>query len=236
MLIAYNNDVQHNNRWYHIQTEDNGIKDGHITTTVFFSGQILDSKTTSYKEAIAGIVNEDQINAVIKDMMIKQHQAYYRRLDEGMYDGRMQASQQHPSPASSKLSVVSPSMATGAVAARMESGQKPDILRASQQAASIQRPAAMQPGSAMPRPESGVAYQPAAAAKPVAMRPAAAMPANQSAKNVMTSCVSQPIAVPRSKAVEAARLSVVHRAYKGVTWPNDDLAIDVLVVSMLEKI
>ena len=54
MLIAYNNDIEFRSRWYHIQTEDNGIKDGHVTTTVFFSGQILDSKTTSYLDAING--------------------------------------------------------------------------------------------------------------------------------------------------------------------------------------
>ena len=65
---------------YHIQTEDNGIKDGHITTTVFHSGRTLDSKTISYKEAIEGITDPEEQNKIIKSMMIEQHKKFYAKL------------------------------------------------------------------------------------------------------------------------------------------------------------
>ena len=83
MLIAYNNDIEFRSRWYHIQTEDNGIKDGHVTTTVFFSGQILDSKTTSYLDAINGITDVEEQNRIIKNVMTTQHKLFYAKLYEG---------------------------------------------------------------------------------------------------------------------------------------------------------
>lgn len=94
MLIAFNNDVEFRSRWYHIQTEDNGLKDGHITTNVFFSGQILDSKSTSYKDKIFGVDDPEIQTAIIKELMTKQHQAFYAKLTEGTYEARVQAQAQ----------------------------------------------------------------------------------------------------------------------------------------------
>lgn len=94
MLIAFNNDVEFRSRWYHIQTEDNGLKDGHITTNVFFSGQILDSKSTSYKDKIFGVDDPEIQTAIIKELMTKQHQAFYAKLTEGTYEARVQAQTQ----------------------------------------------------------------------------------------------------------------------------------------------
>ena len=73
MLNAYNNDIEYNKRWYHIQTEDNGLTNGHITTTVFHSGQTLDSKTISYLDFVKGISDENEINNIVKEKMTEQH-------------------------------------------------------------------------------------------------------------------------------------------------------------------
>lgn len=61
MLNAFNNDIEYKNRMFHIQTEDNGIKNAHITTNVFYSGQSLDVKVTSYKDTIANAKNDEEI-------------------------------------------------------------------------------------------------------------------------------------------------------------------------------
>lgn len=223
MLIAYNNDIEYKNRWYHIQTEDNGIKDGHITTTVFFSGQTLDSRSTSYREAVEGVVNEDRINAIIKDMMIKQHQLYYAKLTEGHYDALMM---QLVSQQTSQL----PPQARAPGASRLEasslpSANKPDILRASQQAAASQKGLGLRALSSLsPKNDIG-AQQAAEPSVPPFSIQAASRPAPR---------VYQPSAVARSNAVDRARKNPPKRAYKGITWPDDDLAIDVLVVSLLE--
>ena len=104
MLIAYNNDIEFRNRWYHIQTEDNGLKDGHITTTVFYSGQILDSKSISYLDAIAGITDPDKQNQIIKDMMIKQHQMFYGKLNAGTYEDIVMGAAKRPATGVSSIS------------------------------------------------------------------------------------------------------------------------------------
>lgn len=103
MLIAYNNDIEFRNRWYHIQTEDNGLKDGHITTTVFYSGQILDSKSVSYLDAIAGVTDPDKQNQIIKDMMIKQHQMFYGKLNAGTYEDIVNGSPKRSAAGSSSV-------------------------------------------------------------------------------------------------------------------------------------
>ncbi len=246
MLIAYNNDIEYKERWYHIQTEDNGIKDGHITTTVFHSGQILDPKTTSYREAIAGASGEDQINAIIKDMMIKQHQMFYGRLQEGMYDAQMQnfgqshtsaisASQSgaQPVPVSTtaKAVVIAPSMTVGNASARLESNtlsgsnKKPDILRASQQVSNISKAGIHSINTLNQKPDvEQSAASPKFAPQPVMAKPSVTI----TAPRIVTS-----ISVPRSKAVENERMNAKNHAWKGISWPDDDLAIDMLVVSML---
>ncbi|MFA5623632.1 MAG: hypothetical protein WC966_01055 [Bradymonadales bacterium] len=86
MLIAFNNDIEFRSRWYHIQTEDNGVKDGHITTTVFFSGQILESKSISYLGNIKDVAAVDDQNAIIKELMVTQHRQFYQKLYEGSYE------------------------------------------------------------------------------------------------------------------------------------------------------
>ncbi len=91
MLNAYNNDIEYKSKWYHIQTEDNGLKNGHITTTVFHSGQTLDCKSTSYQDAVSGLTDEAEINKVVKERMVEQHQFFYKKLFEGDYDAKVAA-------------------------------------------------------------------------------------------------------------------------------------------------
>ena len=219
MLIAYNNDIEYKSRWYHIQTEDNGIKDGHITTTVFYSGQILDSKTTSYLEAIASITDEEQRNAAIKSLMQKQHQLYYSRLMEGTYDSQMEAlTQKHDSSVSpSKVSNLGHSLTSSRVdTATFNNAKKPDILRASQQLAGISKNSVLGMGN-----------------KQAESQPRVRILSSQN--RLPTSTLAPNSEIPRSKAVEAEIKLATPKAWRGVSWGKADLALDVLVASLLEK-
>jgi hypothetical protein len=86
MLIGFNNDVEFKGKMYHIQTEDHGIKDGQITTIIFFSGQILDSNKISYLADLKGIEDEEEKKKIIKKHMVELHRNFYKRLFDGDYE------------------------------------------------------------------------------------------------------------------------------------------------------
>ncbi len=52
-LLGYNNNVRHKGKVFHVQTEDSGVKYGHIITHLFMDGgRILKSVKTSYSEYV----------------------------------------------------------------------------------------------------------------------------------------------------------------------------------------
>lgn len=235
MLIAYNNDIEFRSRWYHIQTEDNGLKDGHITTTVFHSGQILDSKTTSYKDALEGVTNADDQNKIIKEMMIKQHQMFYTKLYEGSYESQMQNFGQRNS--SAQLSSVPQKLTTThANASRLgissnPNVKKPDILRASQQALGASKLGLKNLSSMTTKSVSG--QVPVVRTALSASNPAisSATPATNTNTTPRVFELDKPIAV--SKAVQAEIAKNNDKAWCGFEWPKEDLALDALVMSLL---
>ena len=214
MLIAYNNDIEFRSRWYHIQTEDNGIKDGHVTTTVFFSGQILDSKTTSYLDAINGITDVEEQNRIIKNVMTTQHKLFYAKLYEGAYEA--QVNHVHKAGMANSAATSSPSvvpvskpvakMATPAPSARADQAAsssrlgKPDILRASQQL-------------------------------PTANKNLGSLPPLSSSSKVGLSSMRLSRPLGQSKGVMARNDG--RRAWRGVEWPKEDLSVDALVALLL---
>lgn len=246
MLIAYNNDIEFRSKWYHIQTEDNGLKDGHVTTTVFHSGQILDSKSVSYMDAIAGVEDPEAINQIVKDIMVKQHQSFYAKLFEGSYEALVQKRTHVPSqvsPASSQLPsrpMVAPSanfpntnrMENGGLSSPTKNAGKPDILRASQQVSGVQKgmgikslaSLSMKPQQSANAPDSqyAQAYH------------GAVMATNLNVPSIERH-PNQDIPVEISKAVEDERFVRASRSWLGFRWPNDDLAIDVLMRTLIES-
>lgn len=89
MLIGFNNDVEYNGRMFHIQTEDNGIKNASITTILFFSGQILESKRTDYRDVLDSVKEDEDRKKAIKKKMVDQHRTFYKKLFEGTYEERV---------------------------------------------------------------------------------------------------------------------------------------------------
>ncbi|MGH7440435.1 MAG: hypothetical protein ACRENE_32495, partial [Polyangiaceae bacterium] len=73
-LLGYNNNVRHKGRVFHIQTEDSGVKYGHIITHLFMDGgRILKSVETSYSEYIGG----ERMQEIVREMMKQQHKAMF---------------------------------------------------------------------------------------------------------------------------------------------------------------
>src|SRR5579862_5800902 len=82
-LLGYNNNVRHKGRVFHIQTEDSGVRYGHIITHLFMDGgRILKSVKTSYAEYIGG----ERLGDVIREMMKQQHKAMFIALRDGKFD------------------------------------------------------------------------------------------------------------------------------------------------------
>jgi RecA/RadA recombinase len=82
-LLGYNNNVRHKGKVFHIQTEDSGVKYGHIITHLFMDGgRILKSVKTSYAEYIGN----DRMADIVKEMMKQQHKAMFIALRDGKFD------------------------------------------------------------------------------------------------------------------------------------------------------
>jgi hypothetical protein len=83
-LLGYNNNVRHKGKVFHIQTEDSGVKYGHITTHLFTDGgRILKSIKTGYAEYLAS----ERMAEIVREMMKQQHKAMFIALREGKFDG-----------------------------------------------------------------------------------------------------------------------------------------------------
>src|SRR5450755_4326106 len=94
-LLGYNNNVRHKGKVFHIQTEDSGVRYGHIITHLFMDGgRILKSVKTSYAEYIGN----DRMAEILREMMKQQHKAMFIALRDGKFDavaeGGADASQQ----------------------------------------------------------------------------------------------------------------------------------------------
>lgn len=82
-LLGYNNNVRHKGKVFHIQTEDSGVKYGHIITHLFMDGgRILKSVKTSYTEYIGA----ERMGDIVREMMKQQHKAMFIALRDGKFD------------------------------------------------------------------------------------------------------------------------------------------------------
>jgi hypothetical protein len=118
-LLGYNNNVRHKGKVFHIQTEDSGVKYGHIITHLFMDGgRILKSVKTSYAE----YVDNDRMGEIVREMMKQQHKAMFIALRDGKFDAIIDgadgtpSTQAFPAAASANAAPSSSTMAAAAVA------------------------------------------------------------------------------------------------------------------------
>ena len=82
-LLGFNNNVRHQGRVFHIQTEDSGVKRPHVITHLFADGgRILKSSRTEYSEH----VGREDLAQVVRKIMKDQHKAMFIALRRGDLD------------------------------------------------------------------------------------------------------------------------------------------------------
>lgn len=86
MQMGFNNDVQYRDLVVHIQTEDHGLTSKKITSQVFFSGAILESRTISYESEIESIEDPAARDERVRAIMKALHRKFYQRIQAGAYD------------------------------------------------------------------------------------------------------------------------------------------------------
>ena len=82
MITGFNTDIKHNEKVYHIQTEDKGLQNPYIESLVYDGGEILASKKTSYAEQATAGVDEKWIGS----LMEQQHRTMIAAIKRGRFD------------------------------------------------------------------------------------------------------------------------------------------------------
>lgn len=140
--LGFNNNVKHNGRVFHIQTEDSGIHHPHITTHLFADGgRILRTERTEYRE----LLNSPELVPLLRARMKEQHRAMFTALRQGQLDHLIESS----SKSSGSLSV--PAAAAARARSERPKGTTPTPPRAARTSVSDRTPAPA-PGRATPTP------------------------------------------------------------------------------------
>ncbi len=106
-LLGYNNNVRHKGKVFHVQTEDSGVKYGHIITHLFMDGgRILKSVKTSYSEYL----DNDRMGEIVREMMKQQHKAMFIALRDGKFDPIIDGAE-GPSPSTQSFPAAPPVVA-----------------------------------------------------------------------------------------------------------------------------
>jgi hypothetical protein len=82
VITGFNTDIKHNEKVYHIQTEDKGLQNPYIESLVYVGGEILASKKTSYAEQAGAGVDEKWIGS----LMEQQHRTMIAAIKRGRFD------------------------------------------------------------------------------------------------------------------------------------------------------
>ena len=82
MITGFNTDIRHNDKVYHIQTEDKGLANPYIESLVYVGGEILASKKTSYAEQVKNGIDEKWIGG----LMEQQHRTMIAAIKRGRFD------------------------------------------------------------------------------------------------------------------------------------------------------
>ena len=108
MLPGFNHNVRFNDRVYHVQTEDNGLKVASVVTQVFLAGQVLAIEKSSYQDVLDGWAEEDRA-AQIRHRMQEQHKTLLKRVTEGTYEAQLESDEKTEGPTDSTIALPRPS-------------------------------------------------------------------------------------------------------------------------------
>lgn len=82
MITGFNTDIKHNDKVYHVQTEDKGVGNPYIESLVYVGGEILASKKTSYAEQLKSGIDDKWIGG----LMEQQHRTMIAAIKRGRFD------------------------------------------------------------------------------------------------------------------------------------------------------
>src|SRR5919108_4753040 len=82
VITGFNTDIRHNDKVYHIQTEDKGLSNPYIESLVYVGGEILATKKTSYAEQLKTGVDDKWIGG----LMEQQHRTMIAAIKRGRFD------------------------------------------------------------------------------------------------------------------------------------------------------
>ena len=107
MITGFNTDIKHNEKVYHVQTEDKGVGNPYIESLVYVGGEILASKKTSYAEQLKTGVDDKWIGG----LMEQQHRTMIAAIKRGRFDSPAEPTKggTTPTPATATLSQDAPS-------------------------------------------------------------------------------------------------------------------------------
>jgi hypothetical protein len=82
VITGFNTDIRHNDKVFHIQTEDKGLQNPYIESLVYVGGEILASKKTSYADQLKAGIDEKWIGG----LMEQQHRTMIAAIKRGRLD------------------------------------------------------------------------------------------------------------------------------------------------------
>lgn len=94
MITGFNTDIKHNDKVYHVQTEDKGVGNPYIESLVYVGGEILGSKKTSYSDRVEQGVDDKWI----ANLMEQQHRTMIAAVKRGRFDHPVESTETGPLP------------------------------------------------------------------------------------------------------------------------------------------
>lgn len=82
MITGYNTDIKHNERVYHLQTEDKGADNPVIESLIYMGGKIVASRQYSY----ASLLRSGYSEKAVQEMLDGQHRKMMRDIRGGKFD------------------------------------------------------------------------------------------------------------------------------------------------------
>jgi hypothetical protein len=83
MITGFNTDVDHDDRVFHVQTEDKGLDNPIIESLIYCGGEIIDTRQNSYAEVTE---SEEFSEDTVLEQMETQHQTMIREILNGRFD------------------------------------------------------------------------------------------------------------------------------------------------------
>lgn len=104
MLVGYNTNIPYKGKLYHVQTEDNGLRNPVIITLLYYKGTILAAKKMSY----AHVSTDPNYKDLVREMMKEQHKAMMKELIAGKHTEQAAGEQAGPQPTDTAAPSASP--------------------------------------------------------------------------------------------------------------------------------